>query len=99
MFNSEAAAQDGLVDLLEEWTEPACRYHLSEFGMTGGRCRPVVANSRGGSMQTNPIRLDDDELANVLRTRLAMSIVQDYCDLRQGTGEVPRTQSHPQACC
>jgi alcohol dehydrogenase len=30
----------------------------------------VVANCRGGSMQTNPLVLTDDELAALLRERL-----------------------------
>ncbi len=70
MFTSEVAAQDGLVDLLDQWTARLSLPRLSEFGMAEADVERVVANSRGGSMQTNPIRLDDDELANVLRTRL-----------------------------
>ena len=70
MFTSEVAAQDGLIDLLEQWTARLSLPRLSEFGMADADVERVVANSRGGSMQTNPIRLDDDELAKLLRARL-----------------------------
>lgn len=70
MFNSEPAAQDGLVDLLEQWTQHLALPRLNEFGMTTGDVGRVVANCRGGSMQTNPLVLTDDELAALLQTRL-----------------------------
>lgn len=70
MYNSEAAAQDGLVDLLEAWTERLALPRLAGFGMTEADLPRVVANCRGGSMQTNPLVLDDDELADLLRARL-----------------------------
>ena len=70
MFTSEVAAQDGLIDLLEQWTARLSLPRLSEFGMADADVERVVANSRGGSMQTNPIRLDDGELAKLLRARL-----------------------------
>ncbi|MCB1801276.1 MAG: iron-containing alcohol dehydrogenase, partial [Gammaproteobacteria bacterium] len=70
MFASEAAAQDGLVELLAEWTERLALPRLGEFGMTDGDVDRVVANCRGGSMQTNPLVLADEELAGLLRMRL-----------------------------
>lgn len=70
MFTSEAAAQDGLVDLLEQWTQRLPLPHLSRYGMTGNDIARVVANCRGGSMQTNPLVLSDDELATLLKSRL-----------------------------
>ncbi|RMG34747.1 MAG: iron-containing alcohol dehydrogenase [Gammaproteobacteria bacterium] len=70
LYRSEAKAQDGLVSLLREWTERLQLPRLSYFGMTDADIPRVVANSRGGSMQTNPIALSDDELAEVLRARL-----------------------------
>jgi len=70
MFSSETAAQDGLVDLLEEWTERLGLPRLARFGMTEQDIPRVVANCRGGSMQTNPLVLTDDELAELLRDRL-----------------------------
>jgi len=70
MFSSESAAQDGLVELLEQWTERLSLPRLGEFGMEAGDIGRVVANSRGGSMQTNPLVLTDDELAALLQQRL-----------------------------
>ena len=70
MFASESAAQDGLADLLDQWTQRLGLPRLGEYGMTAGDIARVVANCRGGSMQTNPLVLDDDELAALLRTRL-----------------------------
>ena len=70
MFNSETAAQDGLVDLLEQWTARLGLPRLGAFGMAEGDIPRVVANCRGGSMQTNPLVLSDEELAGLVRSRL-----------------------------
>jgi alcohol dehydrogenase len=70
MFPSLNAACDGLVDLLEQWTERLGLPRLSSYGMREEDMPRVVANSRGGSMQTNPIRLTDEEVAEVARARL-----------------------------
>lgn len=70
MFNSETAAQDGLVALLEEWTGRLGLPRLRAFGMQQADIDRVVANCRGGSMQTNPLVLQDDELAGLLHARL-----------------------------
>jgi alcohol dehydrogenase len=70
MFRSETEAQDGLVTLLEEWTERLALPRLSAYGMTAADLPRVVANCRGGSMQTNPIVLTDDEVAELARARL-----------------------------
>jgi alcohol dehydrogenase len=70
MYTSESAAQDGLVGLLEEWTRRLSLPRLGEFGMNADDIGRVVANCRGGSMQTNPLVLTDDELAALLRERL-----------------------------
>ena len=70
MFSSESAAQDGLADLLEQWTERLSLPRLGDFGMTENDIGRVVANCRGGSMQTNPLVLNDDELATLLQQRL-----------------------------
>ena len=70
MFASEAAAQDGLVELLDDWTARLELPRLGAFGMREQDIPRVVANCRGGSMQTNPLVLSDDELAGLLRERL-----------------------------
>jgi alcohol dehydrogenase len=70
MFSSEAAAQDGLIDLLEDWTERLGLQRLGDFAVSEADLPRIVANCRGGSMQTNPIELTDDELSELLRNRL-----------------------------
>jgi alcohol dehydrogenase len=70
MYASESAAQDGLCDLLEQWTTRLALPRLGTFGMEESDIERVVANCRGGSMQTNPLVLSDDELATLLRERL-----------------------------
>ncbi len=70
MFNSEQAAQDGLVELLEQWTTRLQLPRLGSFGIDSNDFHRVVGNCRGGSMQTNPIKLSDDEVGRVLQARL-----------------------------
>jgi len=64
------AAADALVDLLHDWDARLQLPHLGDFGMTAGEVDRVVRNSRGGSMRTNPIVLEDAELAAILQARL-----------------------------
>lgn len=70
MYASEEAAQDGLVNLLEDWTHRLGLPRLGEFGVTEQDVSRIVANCRGGSMQTNPLVLTDEELGELLRSRL-----------------------------
>jgi alcohol dehydrogenase len=70
MFHSEQAAQDGLVTLLEDWTERLSLPRLGSMGMTEADIPRVVEHCRGGSMQTNPLVLTDAEIAQLLRRRL-----------------------------
>ena len=70
MHNSEGTACDALVETLETWTDRLKLPRLSSYGMTEDDLPRVVANCRGGSMQTNPIVLTDDEVAEVARARL-----------------------------
>ena len=70
MYASEQAAQDGLVGLLEDWTDRLNLPRLGEFGVTEQDVARVVSNCRGGSMQTNPLVLTDNELGELLRGRL-----------------------------
>jgi alcohol dehydrogenase len=69
-YSSETAAQEELIALLEEWTDRLALPRLAQFGMTEQDIPRVVANCRGGSMQTNPLVLTDEELAELLRARL-----------------------------
>jgi alcohol dehydrogenase len=70
IFTSEADAQDGLVATLEDWTKRLGLPRLGDFGMQEADIDRVVANGRGGSMQTNPLVLNDAELGDLLRARL-----------------------------
>lgn len=63
-------ACDALVELLRGWTECLQLPRLREFGVAEPHVGKVVAGSRGGSMRTNPLVLEDGELAEVLRARL-----------------------------
>jgi alcohol dehydrogenase len=70
MFDSEQSAQDGLVDLLQEWTQRLGLPRLGTLGVAEGDIGRIVANCRGGSMQTNPLVLDDDEIAGLVQARM-----------------------------
>lgn len=70
MFNSEQAAQDGLVELLQDWTQRLDLPRLGAYGVGADDIGRIVANCRGGSMQTNPLVLEDAELAGLVRSRL-----------------------------
>jgi len=68
-----SSAKDGaeaLVDLLAGWTERLALPRLGDFGVREAGLSRIVADSRGGSMKTNPIALSDDEVAEVVRRRL-----------------------------
>jgi alcohol dehydrogenase len=69
-FTDEHAAQDSLVELLEAWTDRLDLPRLGDFGVTDGDITRIVANCRGGSMQTNPLVLEDTELADLVAARL-----------------------------
>ena len=64
------AACDALIELLRIWVERLRLPRLDAFGMRPDHLQKVVANSRGGSMRTNPIVLNDDELTQLLLARL-----------------------------
>lgn len=63
-------ACEALLDTLSTWTEALDLPRLSSFGMTEADVPRVVANCRGSSMKTNPVVLQDDEVADILRARL-----------------------------
>lgn len=64
------AAADALVHLLQEWLARLRLPRLGDFGMTAAQIDLVVRNCRGGSMRTNPLVLDDAELAAILLARM-----------------------------
>lgn len=59
-----------LVDRLRGWIEHLQLPRLSKFGVQAGDFERIIANARGSSMQTNPIRLHDEELRELLQRRL-----------------------------
>ncbi len=64
------AALAALVDTLREWVERLALPRLGTFGMTDADIGTIVAASGGGGMKTNPVVLDDGEVAEVLRRRV-----------------------------
>lgn len=61
---------EALVQCLREWTSRLGLRKLSHFGIQSGDIGRIVANARGSSMQTNPLRLTDEELSEILLARL-----------------------------
>ena len=66
----DEAARCALLALLDDWTDMLAMPRLSTHGMTTADIPRIVANARGNSMRTNPIRLEDGELAELLKRRL-----------------------------
>lgn len=65
----EDAARAALVSLLGEWTRLLDLPTLDRFGITRDDHPRIVAHSRGSSMKTNPIVLEDREIAAILDAR------------------------------
>lgn len=66
----EASARLSLIALLAEWSEKLQLPRLNAYGITTADFPLIVANSRGSSMQTNPIVLADAEINAILEQRL-----------------------------
>jgi alcohol dehydrogenase len=64
------AAHSTLVDTLEAWTRALDLPTLAHYGVTQSDIPRIVANSRGSSMKTNPVLLDDGEIAGILSARM-----------------------------
>ncbi len=67
---NERSDPDALTELLRSWVDRLRLPRLAEFGMRADHLGKVVAGSRGGSMRTNPVVLNDAELAGLLLSRL-----------------------------
>lgn len=67
---SDGEAHSALVTLLEDWTRRLELPRLGAYGVTEADMERIVANSRGSSMKTNPIVLEDAEIAGLVRARL-----------------------------
>ncbi len=66
----DEAASAALLEILSAWTDHLQLPRLSAYGMGVADIPRVVANCRGSSMKTNPVVLQDDEVAEILRRRL-----------------------------
>ncbi|MDX8392031.1 MAG: iron-containing alcohol dehydrogenase [Mariprofundaceae bacterium] len=63
-------ARQALLAKLEAWTQQFNIARLGHYGITEADIPRIVAASRGNSMQTNPITLNDEEIAGIIRSRL-----------------------------
>jgi alcohol dehydrogenase len=63
-------ACQALVAVLRSWTATLGISGLGGCGVTGADIPTLVAESRAGSMKSNPIELTDEELAGILRVSL-----------------------------
>lgn len=64
------AAHAALVDCLEAWMRELKLPTLAHYGVQHVDIPRIVANSRGSSMKTNPVLLDDSEIAAILDARI-----------------------------
>ncbi|MHB1214934.1 MAG: iron-containing alcohol dehydrogenase [Thiobacillus sp.] len=64
------AAHAALIDTLETWTRALRLPALAHYGVTQADIPRIVANSRSSSMKTNPVQLEDSEIAALLTTRI-----------------------------
>ena len=68
--SDDAPARTSLVQTLRAWTRTLAIPRLAAYGLDEATIPAVVAGARGSSMRTNPVLLDDAELAAVLRDAL-----------------------------
>ena len=68
-FATQEQAWEELLALLDDWTQRLQLPTLDHYGISHTDFRHIVANSRGSSMQTNPIVLTDEEIETVLAQR------------------------------
>jgi alcohol dehydrogenase class IV len=66
----QEAAHTALIHTLETWTRKLALPTLAHYGVTEADLPHIVANSRGSSMKTNPVRLDDSEITAILAARI-----------------------------
>lgn len=64
-----AAACDALVATLSAWTEQLDLPRLRDYGVAPADFDKIVAHSRGNSMKTNPILLEDREIREIVERR------------------------------
>lgn len=66
----QAEAHAVLIETLGGWTRALDLPSLTHYGVTAADIPRIVANSRGSSMKTNPLPLEDREIAAILAARL-----------------------------
>jgi len=66
----DAEARAGLVALLAAWAGHLGVAGLASFGLDDGTVDAIVADASPSTMRTNPVALDDGELAAILRAAL-----------------------------
>lgn len=66
----EAAARSALLQLLADWCERFAMPTLSEYGIAETDIDRLFDNASPGSMKTNPIAMDRDDIARLIRARL-----------------------------
>jgi alcohol dehydrogenase class IV len=69
-MSDEATARSSLISILAEWSERLELPRLHNYGISLTDFPMIIANSRGSSMQTNPIILTDAEINSILIQRL-----------------------------
>lgn len=66
----QEAAHAALIDTLNDWTRALGLPTLAHYGVGAADIPRIVANSRGSSMKTNPVRLEDADIAAILAARI-----------------------------
>lgn len=69
-YRGPQEAREALVQHLSEWTERLGLPSLSRYGLIASGIGDMVAHARGSSMETNPIVLSDEEIRELVKTRL-----------------------------
>jgi hypothetical protein len=62
----DAEARVALLEILEDWTRRLGIERLGDYGVKEEDVARIVANSRGSSMKTNPVVLDDEVAGLIL---------------------------------
>ena len=66
----DEAGRHALLDILDDWTRRLAMPRLGSYGVAAEDVSRIVADCRGSSMKTNPIRLSDDDIARLIKARL-----------------------------
>ena len=66
----DAAAMTALVNTLQQWTENLPLPRLGSYGISEADISAIVAASRNNSMKSNPVLLTDEEVAQIVQSRL-----------------------------